>query len=56
MCIGEGGVPLLILTWVWLPGPGYLEPGQDGQLGLSLGSCSWWGGGGFPPHCAMSLA
>lgn len=47
LCAGGGGggggggvVPLLILTWVWLPGPGCLEPGQDGQLGLSLGSCS----------------
>lgn len=39
MCGGQGWVPLLILTWVWLPGPGCLEPGQDGQLGLSLGSC-----------------
>ena len=44
--------------WVWLPGPGCLEPGQGGQLRMSLGSC--WiapcsSGEGFHPTLLCPL-
>lgn len=44
--------------WVWLPGPGCLEPGQGGQLRMSLGSC-WMApcssGEGFHPTLLCPL-